>query len=241
MLPELVEQPWRKSILYSILPFSRRSLALFRANMLQNVTPLLWLHYWLLLSVNAGDEVSPESVRLESYMITFKEKRKEQKDMLKRLVQMPGDQKHETVVNMLIDAMLPRIENARAVLEESGFIPGMAFPADLRLVDALSVLLEGTALFGELALYFPEFVEARWKNNDVRAPFSWSIGFCNSTEFYDENTTELMYLLGQELKLLPRDPRYTNPYRKTTYFKEKEEFSSKQRGEQPDHWLSEEL
>lgn len=109
------------------------------------------------------------------------------------------------------------IESSRVLLEASDYIPGnSAFPSDETIRDALSNILENSALFGEIVLRFPEISQSVLNtNNDWSILYQWSIGFCNLTQnLLDKSTITLIRLVSQELNYIERDVHYRNPYRK---------------------------
>lgn len=110
------------------------------------------------------------------------------------------------------------IQESRAQIEASGFIPGVSqFPTDEKARDALSNILENTALFSEILLRFPDISTTVLKlNNHWNVLLKWSIIFCNEAHnLLDQPTLKLLDLASQELNHTQRDPNYVNPYRKT--------------------------
>ncbi len=107
-------------------------------------------------------------------------------------------------------------------MENTGFSPGDVFPTDEDVKSSLSLILENSALFADLALRLPDVTLAIYKSkNEFRVLMDWGLNFSNSTGFFDEITTKLMHLAGQELGLVEKDPNFTNPYRKSKMGKKK--------------------
>lgn len=109
------------------------------------------------------------------------------------------------------------IQDSRAQIEASGYIPGTSqFPTDQNIKEALSNILENTALFSEILLRFPDISATVLKlNNHWDVLLQWSIIFANEVHYLlDKNTLTLLSLASQELNHTQRDPSYINPYRK---------------------------
>ncbi|KAJ8919275.1 hypothetical protein NQ315_003859 [Exocentrus adspersus] len=109
------------------------------------------------------------------------------------------------------------IQESRAAIEASHYIPGVSeFPLDNETKDALSNILENTALFSEMILRFPDIAVAVLKtNNNWDVLLQWGIAFCNQVRYLlDKSTIKLLHLVSQELNHIERDPNYVNPYRK---------------------------
>lgn len=109
------------------------------------------------------------------------------------------------------------IQDSRAVLEASSYIPGVSpFPTDEPVKSALSSILENCALFGEIVLRFPDISESVLKTtNNWDVLLQWSIAFSNQVNYLiGAKTQKLFELVKQELGHVDRDPDYVNPYRK---------------------------
>ncbi|KRZ67110.1 Coiled-coil domain-containing protein [Trichinella papuae] len=184
--------------------------------------------YFLLLQIICGLVKTENNMKLESsdsrwqnYLESFLLKRHEQRDLIKQLIGNFSQKGKGKAINMFMETIIMILEKSRVTIESSGYTPGMTFPADAVLRDAVSRLLENTAFISELTIYFPHIVKRFLNDTNAKATLLWSIAFCNSTGFYDLKTTELMYLVGQELGLIPANPDYVNPYqRKNLYFEE---------------------
>lgn len=121
------------------------------------------------------------------------------------------------MITMMAEQVFAVIQESRALIESSYFIPGISqFPVDKNVRDALSNILENTALFGEIILRFPDISALVLKtNNNWDILLQWSIAFSNQVRYLlDKSTIKLLHLVSQELNHIERDPNYTNPYRK---------------------------
>lgn len=109
------------------------------------------------------------------------------------------------------------IQDSRATIEASSYIPGVSdFPLDDKIKDALSNILENTALFSEIILRLPDISVSVLKiNNNWDVLLQWSIAFCNQVRYLlDDSTIKVLSLASQELNHVERGPNYVNPYRK---------------------------
>ncbi|XP_076315780.1 coiled-coil domain-containing protein 134-like [Tachypleus tridentatus] len=141
-------------------------------------------------------------------------KRKEQLEVVKTIVSFADFEKQYKMVDILLKKLFEVLTKAKINLESSGYIPGGEFPELETVREALSQLLENTALFGEILLRLPDITHSILKKHkDWLVLAQWTLGFANSTGLYDTKTSELTYLMTQELNMTERDPNYINPYK----------------------------
>lgn len=117
----------------------------------------------------------------------------------------------------MAEKVFTSIQSSRATIEASSYIPGVSsFPQDDSIRDALSNILENTALFSEIILRFPDIAVLVLKtNNNWDVLLQWSIAFSNQVKYLlDKSTVKLLHLVSQELNHVEREPNYTNPYAK---------------------------
>lgn len=120
------------------------------------------------------------------------------------------------MVMLMAEKVFTVIQESRAILESSLYIPGVSeFPLDNVVRDSLSNILENTALFSDIILRFPDISVAVLKtNNNWDIILQRSIAFCQQVKYLlDESTIKLLNLVSQELNHIERDPNYVNPYR----------------------------
>ncbi|XP_071445349.1 coiled-coil domain-containing protein 134-like isoform X2 [Hetaerina americana] len=145
----------------------------------------------------------------------YRRRRVEQLEAVKSLLELPEYEKQYKMVIMIAEKVYNVIESSRVTLESSGYIPGAQFPKDENVRDALSNILENTALLGDVLLHLPDITHAILAYNyEWTVMFRWSIGFCNETMLMDPKTVKMINLVAQELNITDRDPSYVNPYRK---------------------------
>lgn len=147
----------------------------------------------------------------------FKRRRAEQLEAVKSIKKISNYERQYSMITMMAEKVFAVIQESRALIESSYFIPGVSqFPTDENVKEALSNILENTALFGEIILRFPDIAAMVLKtNNNWDILLQWSIAFSNQVRYLlDKSTVKLLYLVSQELNHVDRDPNYINPYRK---------------------------
>lgn len=121
------------------------------------------------------------------------------------------------MIMLMAEKVFTVIQDSRATIEASPYIPGVSdFPLDSSIKEALSNILENTALFSEIILRFPDISESVLKiNNNWDVLLQWSITFCNQVKYLlDASTIKVLSLVSQELEHVERTSNYINPYRK---------------------------
>lgn len=114
------------------------------------------------------------------------------------------------------------LRNSRVTLESSGYIPGLTeFPTNKTTLEALSSMLENTALFGDIILHLPDITQhLLFFNNHWKVLYEWCLGFANeSKQLLDNSTIKLLSLVIQELYPDKRNENYINPYWKSETMK----------------------
>lgn len=147
----------------------------------------------------------------------FKRRRVEQLEAVKSLRRISNYEHQYNMIMMMAEKVFTVIQNSRAQIESSGYIPGISqFPSDDTTKDALSNILENTALFSEILLRLPDITVSVLRiNNNWDILLQWSIAFSNQVKYLlDKSTVKLLELVSQELNHTERDPNYVNPYRK---------------------------
>uniref|UniRef100_A0A1B6KIA2 Coiled-coil domain-containing protein 134 n=2 Tax=Graphocephala atropunctata TaxID=36148 RepID=A0A1B6KIA2_9HEMI len=198
----------------------------------------LFVCVFLILIVKSDEPVSEQNEKLFKQL--FKLRRVEQLEAVKKIKQLP-DEKQNKMVQTVTKTIFDVILKSRVILESSGFTPGVSdFPETEAVRDALSLILENTALMGEMVLRLPERVEPVLRSTaEWPVLLAWSLVFANQTQLLDTSTTTLIYLVGQELNLTNRDPDYINPYKyakekvKVKTVGEKEKIKKKKKTETP--------
>lgn len=146
----------------------------------------------------------------------------EQIEAIKSLRSSLHYEKQYSMIMLMTEKIFGMIQEGRAAVESSSFIPGISsFPNNEKVRDSLSNILENTALFGEIVLRFPDIAQLVLKtNNNWDVLLQWSIAFSNQVKYLlDKSTIKLLQLVSQELNHIERDPNYINPYRKEDHTK----------------------
>lgn len=152
------------------------------------------------------------------YIKLFKRRRAEQLEAVKSFKRIGSYEKQYSMIFLMAEKVFATIQESRAQIESSGYIPGIShFPTEGKTRDALSNILENTALFSDVILRFPKISTTVLKlNNNWDLLLQWCIIFCNEVRYLlDTSTVKLINLVSQELNHTQRDPNYINPYRKT--------------------------
>jgi len=148
------------------------------------------------------------------YRAIFKQKRSEQTFAAESILKLGDYSKQYHMVEIVLEKLFKVLQDARIKIMESGYIPGQAFPTEQAQLEALGNVLENTALFGDILLRLPDITYKVYsKSNEWKLLARWSVSFCNETKVYDGTDSKLLNLMAQELRLVPRDPNYINPYR----------------------------
>lgn len=148
------------------------------------------------------------------YRAIFKQKRAEQTFAAESILKLGDYTKQYKMVEIVLDKLFKVLQDARVKVTASGYIPGQAFPTEKSELEDLGNVLENTALFGDILLRLPDITYKVYsKSKEWELLARWSVSFCNETQIYDETDSKLLYLMAQELRLVPRDPNFVNPYR----------------------------
>lgn len=113
------------------------------------------------------------------------------------------------------------LEETQSRLLASHYDPVVSkFPTqDARLIDAITVTLENTCLFGEIILHNPDIsyrvLESRQIGPDWRDLINWCIKFTRhfNERILDAKSQELLWLAEQEINPEKRSENFINPYR----------------------------
>ncbi|KAL3267588.1 hypothetical protein HHI36_011706 [Cryptolaemus montrouzieri] len=151
----------------------------------------------------------------------FKRQRVEHLEAVKAFKKISNYEKQSSMIEMMAEKVFSSIQDNRALIEASPFIPGVSeFPSDEKIREALSSILENTALFSEIIIRYPDLSTAALKtNNNWDILLQWGIAFCNQMRYLlDKSTVKLLHLVSQELNHIDRDPNYINPIEKQKIF-----------------------
>ncbi|KAL1509262.1 hypothetical protein ABEB36_004025 [Hypothenemus hampei] len=167
---------------------------------------------------NDANEINESEVAEQLYKKLLKRQRAEQLAAIKSFQKIKNSDKHLQMVTLIAEKVFTTIQDSRAIIESSPFIPGVSeFPLDDKIRDALSNIIENTALFSEIILRFPDIsISVLKTNNNWDIILQWGIAYCYQVKYLlDDSTIKVLSLASQELNHVPRDPNYINPYRKS--------------------------
>ncbi|XP_066947546.1 coiled-coil domain-containing protein 134-like [Macrobrachium rosenbergii] len=145
----------------------------------------------------------------------FQKKRGEHKSAVTTILAFNNYVKQYNMVKLIAEKVFQVLEISQVTLREKGFVPGMEFPEDGTVREALAQTLENTAFMGEVLLHLPDITHSILKNNKPwQLLFTWGIFFASQSKFLDKNTSHFIYLVSQEMGVTEKDPHYVNPYSK---------------------------
>lgn len=129
----------------------------------------------------------------------------------------------ELQLTLLLFHLIQILEETQNRLRASKYDPLVSkFPTqDTRLIDAITVTLENTCLFGEIILHNPDIsdriLESRQNAPDWRDLINWCIKFTRqfNDRILDAKAQELLYLAEQEINPDKRTENFINPYRRS--------------------------
>lgn len=149
-------------------------------------------------------------------MKLFRTRRSEHLAAIKNIRNLPSYDKQYSLITLMAEKVFTIMLESRALLESSNYIPGVSqFPTDAKVKDALSNIIENTALFSETILRYPDITTSVLRqNNSWDLLLQWGIAFSYQVEYLlDKGTLKLLQLVSQELGHVERDNDYHNPYR----------------------------
>ena len=122
--------------------------------------------------------------------------------------------KQYSMVKMLLNKLFKVLGEAQINVMQLGFAPGDPFPTEEKVRDAVSMIAENTAFFGDIVLRLPDIAhDILRRSQEWNIILKWSVGFCNDTEIYEARDKKLLHLMAQEVHIIPKDENYTNPYK----------------------------
>lgn len=143
----------------------------------------------------------------------FQLKHSDQIKAVKDLLAMGDFNKQLKIIQLMLEKMVQVMVPAKVTLENNGYIPGGEFPIVDKAREALSLVVENTALFSEILLHLPDVVHNLLQKVSEKSIFNWSIFFTNQTNLVDQKTRKLLTLAAVELELVPKPDNYINPYK----------------------------
>ncbi|CAG9540266.1 unnamed protein product [Cercopithifilaria johnstoni] len=150
------------------------------------------------------------------YRTLFSVKHREYLDAVKRLTAM-DEKKQMKLLLELVSNIIKVMGNARNIIEKANFNPNDTFPSEEQssLRDAIGNIVENTAFYSNLILYFPTVLLDRYKKDtDWQSLFVWAYKFTTASRLHDDVAEKLLDLVGQQLEIIPRRDDFHNPYDK---------------------------
>ncbi|KAK6102590.1 ERK and JNK pathways inhibitor family protein [Brugia pahangi] len=148
------------------------------------------------------------------YRTLFSVKRREHLNAVKSLMAL-DEKKREKLLLELVLNIIKVMGNAKIVIEKANFNPNDTFPSEEQssLRDAIGNIVENTAFYSNLVLYFPTVLLDRYKKDiDWQLLFAWAYKFTITSRLHDDVAEKLLDLAGQQLEIIPRRDDFHNPY-----------------------------
>ncbi|KAK3599222.1 hypothetical protein CHS0354_012830 [Potamilus streckersoni] len=151
---------------------------------------------------------------VEMYKRLFKKHRHMQLEAVKHIQKFGDYAKMYKLVDKMLKALFQVLSSAKVNVTEMGYLPGDPFPENETIREAVALVLENTAMFGDMVLRLPDVVHAIYKkNNEWRQTISWAVWFCSESNIFDGAHKKLLHLMSQEIDLIPKEEGYVNPYK----------------------------
>ncbi|XP_012232909.1 coiled-coil domain-containing protein 134-like [Linepithema humile] len=168
----------------------------------------------------------------ELFKKLFAQRRKDHIEAVQTLLKMDSYERLYKMIMVLAEKLVEVIESSRSIIEKAGFIPNnSSFPQDTDVKEALSSILENTALFGDIILHLPDITHRILKTQQKwSTTIQWSLNFANQTRhLLNKSTITMIGLAEQELNMTERDPSYFNPYRSAAHASKDEDIAKKKK------------
>ncbi|XP_011883023.1 PREDICTED: coiled-coil domain-containing protein 134-like [Vollenhovia emeryi] len=168
----------------------------------------------------------------ELFKKLFAQRRKDHVEAVQTLLKMDNYERLYKMIAVLTEKIVEVIESSRSVIGKAGFLPhNSSFPVDTGVKDALSSILENTALFGDIVLHLPDISHRILRTQPGwNSTIHWSLNFANQTRhLLNKSTITMFRLVEQELNVTEREPGYFNPYRSAAHAGQREDTVKKKR------------
>lgn len=155
-----------------------------------------------------------EQQEVELFKKLFTRRRSEHNEAVKRIQKIESYEKRYKMLSVLVENVYNVIDANRQFLEKGKFDPNVLFQENPEVKDALSGILENTALFGDVVLHFPDIMQRILKHQSTwHSLMKWSFSFVSQMRhLLDKSTFTRLHLAEQELNFIPRNSDYVNPY-----------------------------
>ncbi|XP_024890402.1 coiled-coil domain-containing protein 134-like [Temnothorax curvispinosus] len=168
----------------------------------------------------------------ELFKKLFAQRRKDHIEAVQTLLKMDNYERLYKMITVLTEKIVEVVESSKSVIEKAGFLPhNSSFPVDTDVKDALSSILENTALFGDIILHLPDITHRILRTQSGwNSTIHWSLNFANRTRhLLNKSTITMFRLVEQELNITERDPDYFNPYRSAAHAGQREDTVKKKK------------
>uniref|UniRef100_A0A0N5C8D4 Coiled-coil domain-containing protein 134-like n=1 Tax=Strongyloides papillosus TaxID=174720 RepID=A0A0N5C8D4_STREA len=151
----------------------------------------------------------------KQYSELLRIKRREQLNSIQSLSKQKDYKKQKDTVKQLINAIRKVFMEDMQILstiEMNNIDEVLSDKSTIR--DKFSRVLENIAFFGDITLRFPLQSGIKYnKDIEFKNAVNWAYTFAkNFSHLYDDGTLKMFHLFAQELKIIPREADYHNPY-----------------------------
>ncbi|CAI2348856.1 unnamed protein product [Caenorhabditis sp. 36 PRJEB53466] len=142
-----------------------------------------------------------------------------------------GKDKRRRFLEDLLKNVQNLLKESRETLERTSHRSDSPFPHNSDLLkDALSKVLENTALFTDLSLGFSKFFETKvQKDRKLKTLLVWAFNYSKGTGIFDEETAAKVELMAQQHELIEKPESFFNLYDKERAKEDKEAGETRRR------------
>ncbi|XP_064610209.1 coiled-coil domain-containing protein 134-like [Liolophura sinensis] len=166
----------------------------------------------------------------QMYMKVFEQNRAVQLEAVKNMQAYGKYEQRYQLADIVIKQLMKVLAEAKVNVTQWGFVPGDPYPEETHVREAVSKVMENTAMFGDLALRLPDIVHSLYdKNREWQELIAWGVWFCNQTQVFEMSSASamLLNLMSQELNLIERDRLYINPFTEENLKLQEEEIAKR--------------
>uniref|UniRef100_A0A336JZK6 CSON013684 protein n=1 Tax=Culicoides sonorensis TaxID=179676 RepID=A0A336JZK6_CULSO len=174
---------------------------------------IIYLSYHIDFSYQSKDKASLK-VTNKIYSNLFVRRREEHKHLLQHLKTTDKYEKRYKLIELAFEKIINGLRDSKGTLEDVNYNPGLEFPDDQGITDALAFVLENTCLLSDLILHFPDISYRILKNvRDWKPLLNWCIKYTKQVDQVVDNISmKMLELSYQEINEEERSPEYFNPY-----------------------------
>lgn len=160
----------------------------------------------------SADSEQNNLVAREDIQKYFAVKRKQHLEAVKTLMKFQRYEQKYELLSKIFNKIFEVLEISKAKVENSEYILG----GDLvpgSVTENILMVLDNCAFFGNLILKIPDISDRILKQNNQWVDlYKWCFTFSTSANLIDDMSLKMFNIAAQQLKLLPKDEDFVNPY-----------------------------